>query len=84
MSEEQVKDNPVYVVEEEEEETITVDLENQTIYQKEEGLIVRQDGIIDPNMYKMSKTFGDFDGDMRAIEITPQNQPSKMNFKIYY
>lgn len=34
MSEEQVKDNPVYVVEEEEEETITVDLENQTIYQK--------------------------------------------------
>ncbi|MBJ8109014.1 hypothetical protein JDS99_04955 [Bacillus cereus group sp. N6] len=71
MSEEQVKDNPVYVVEEEEEETITVDLENQTIYQKEEGLIVSQDGIIDPNMYKMSKTFGDFDGDMRAIEITP-------------
>ncbi len=56
MSEEQVKDNPVYVVEEEEEETITVDLENQTIYQKEEGLIMSQDGIIDPNMYKMSKT----------------------------
>lgn len=68
---EQVKENLVYVVEEEEEETITVDLENKTIYQKEEGLIVSSDGIIDPNIYKMPKTFDEFDGDMRTIEITP-------------
>ncbi|MGE7726943.1 hypothetical protein [Bacillus cereus] len=69
MSEEQVKDNPVYVVEEEEEETITVDLENQTIYQKEEGLMLKTDGVIDASLIN---TFdirnGHFGG---ALDLTP-------------
>lgn len=42
MTQEQVKENPVYMVEEEdEEETVTIDFENETIYQKEEHLIVK-------------------------------------------
>ncbi|PFP65217.1 hypothetical protein COK00_11390 [Bacillus cereus] len=69
MSEEQVKDNPVYVVEEEEEETITVDLENKTIYQKEEGLMIKTDGVIDPSL---TNTFdvrnGHFGG---TLDLTP-------------
>lgn len=66
---EQVKDNPVYVVEEEEEETITVDLENQTIYQKEEGLMLKTDGVIDASLIS---TFDIRNGNFgETLDLTP-------------
>lgn len=69
MSEEQVKDNPVYVVEEEEEETITVDLDNKTIYQKEEGLMLKRDGVIDASLIN---TFDIRNGHFgESLDLTP-------------
>ncbi|MEX3713412.1 hypothetical protein ABFV99_13490 [Cytobacillus horneckiae] len=46
MTKEQIKESPLYVVEEEaeEEETITIDFDNQTAYQKEEHLFFDKSG----------------------------------------
>lgn len=56
MTKEQVNENqqPAYEVDEEEEESVTIDFENKTIYQKEEGLILKGkglvvDGVTDPD-----------------------------------
>ncbi|MES9681718.1 hypothetical protein ABWK22_02135 [Gottfriedia acidiceleris] len=72
MTEEQVIENPVYVVEEEdeEEETITLDFENKTIFQKEESLIVKTDGVIDPSKYTLPNECW-MTGTISPIDLTP-------------